>query len=60
MEPDDKDWASAACVDALLSGLSIETLQCAHDVANNPMQFFYAVEASIRVKDIQNAIKKNT
>ncbi len=43
----DIDWCAAACADALVADLSIESLQCAHEVAETPEQFFWAVSASI-------------
>lgn len=51
MELSDVDWCSAACADALVEGLTISALQAAHDVAETPEEFFWAVQASVRMKD---------
>ena len=51
-DPSDKDWTSAACVDALVEGLTLQALQAAHDVATTPQEFYWAVQASVRLKDI--------
>lgn len=50
--PADKDWCSAACADALVEGLTISALQAAHDVAVTPEEFFWAVQASVRLKTV--------
>lgn len=50
--PTDKDWASAACVDALVEGLTLQALQAAHDVARTPKEFYWAVQVAIRLKEI--------
>lgn len=52
MESDDVDWCSAACADALVEGLTLQALQAAHDVARTPQEFHWAVQASVRLKDI--------
>jgi hypothetical protein len=52
--PDDVDWCSAACVDALMENLTLQALQAAHDVAATPEEFWVAVTASIRLKEIVN------
>ena len=49
-DPSDKDWTSAACVDALVEGLTLQALQAAHDVATTPQEFYWAVSASIALK----------
>jgi hypothetical protein len=53
-DPSDVDWCSAACVDALMEGLTLQALQSAHDVAETPFEFWVAVAASIRLKEIVN------
>lgn len=52
MVTNDVDWCSAACADALVEGLTISALQAAHDVAETPEEFFWAVQASVRLKEI--------
>ena len=52
MEPDDKDWCSAACADALVENLTIVALQAAHDVAETPFEFWVAVHASVMLKEV--------
>jgi hypothetical protein len=58
MFPRDVDYASAACADALVEGLTLHALQCAHEVAETPEEFFWAVWASIKLQAI--ARKKGT
>lgn len=48
----DRDWCAAACADALIADLQISAIQSAHDVSETPEQFFWAVQASIRIKEI--------
>jgi hypothetical protein len=50
-DPDDKDYCSAACADALVEGLTLSALQAAHDVARTPEEFYWAVQASIVLKE---------
>lgn len=52
MKLSEVDWCSAACADALVEGLTISALQAAHDVAETPEEFFWAVQASVRLKEI--------
>ena len=52
MEPDCVDYAAAACADALVEGLTLGALQAAHDVSETPEQFFRAVQASIKLKEL--------
>ena len=53
MNPDAPvDWCAAACADALVEGLTLHALQAAHDVAETPEEFFWAVQASIRLKEV--------
>ena len=46
------DYTAAACADALAEGLTLHALQCAHEVASSPEEFFWAVQASIRLAEI--------
>ena len=46
------DWCAAACADALVEGLTLHALQAAHEVAETPEEFFWAVQASIRLKEV--------
>lgn len=52
MTPEAVDWCAAACADALVEGLTLQAMQAAHDVSNTPEQFFVAVHASIKLKEI--------
>jgi hypothetical protein len=52
MNIEDVDWCAAACADALAEGLTIAALQAAHDVAETPQEFWVAVCASIRLKEV--------
>ena len=52
MEPDCVDYAAAACADALVEGLTLSALQAAHEVSETPEQFFWAVQASIKLKEL--------
>jgi hypothetical protein len=54
MSNDDKDYCSAACVDALVENLTLSALQAAHDVAQTPEEFYWAVQASIMLKEMAN------
>ena len=54
MEPDDKDWCSAACADALVENLTLVALEAAHEVATTPFEFWVAVSASIKLKEVVN------
>ena len=56
MTPSETDWCAAACADALVEGLTLQALQAAHDVAATPEEFWVAVCASIRLKEIRNAL----
>jgi hypothetical protein len=49
---DSVDWCAAACADALVEGLTLHALQAAHDVAETPEEFFWAVQASIKLKEM--------
>ena len=52
VDPTDKDWCSAACADALVEGLTLQALQAAHDVARTPEEFYWGVQASVRLDEI--------
>lgn len=54
-DPLDIEWCVAACVDAIMEGLTLQALQSASDVAATPEEFFWAIQASIRLKEIVNA-----
>jgi hypothetical protein len=47
----DVDWCAAACADARVENLTLSALQAAHDVAKTPEEFFWAVHASIVLKE---------
>ena len=55
---EDKDYCSAACADALVENLTLSALQAAHDVAQTPEQFFWAVQASIMLKEMANDLTR--
>ena len=55
MELDPKDYTSAACADALVEGLTLYALQAAHDVADSPQEFFWAVQGAISLKEVMDA-----
>lgn len=52
MGPDCVDYAVAACADALVEGLTLSALQAAHEVSETTEQFFWAVQASIKLKEL--------
>lgn len=58
MMPEDVDWCAAACADALVEGLTLQVMQAAHDVSNTPEQFFVAVHASIKLKEMCDANRR--
>lgn len=49
---DNTDYCAAACADALVEGLTLDALQAAHDVASTPEEFFWAVQASIKLAEV--------
>ena len=51
-DPTQTDYCAAACADALVEGLTLHALQCAHEVAETPEEFFWAVWASIKLQTI--------
>lgn len=51
-DPTDIDWCAAACADALVEGLTLHALQAAHEVARTPQEFYWAVEAAIKLKEV--------
>ena len=55
MTPTATDYTAAACADALVEGLTLHALQCAHEVARSPEEFFWAVQGSIKLKEITDA-----
>ena len=52
MRLSDADYCSAACADALVEGLTIHALQAAHDVSDTAQEFWIAVQAAIKLKEI--------
>lgn len=52
MTDEDVDWCAAACADALVEGLTLHALQAAHEVARTPQEFYWAVEAAIKLKGV--------
>jgi hypothetical protein len=55
VDVDPKDYTSAACADALVEGLTLYALQAAHDVADSPVEFFWAVQGAILLKEVMDA-----
>jgi hypothetical protein len=55
VDVDPKDYTSAACADALVEGLTLYALQAAHDVADSPEEFFWAVQGAILLKETCDA-----
>ena len=55
MDVDPKDYTYAACADALVEGLTLYALQAAHDVADSPQEFFWAVQGAILLKEVVDA-----
>ena len=55
MDVDPKDYTSAACADALAEGLTLYALQAAHDVAQTPQEFFWAIQGAILLKEVMDA-----
>jgi hypothetical protein len=58
MTPTPTDYCAAACADALVEGLTLHALQCAHDVARSPEEFFWAVQASVRLHHLARLPKR--
>ena len=57
MEIKDKDYWIAAASDIAYEELPVAVVQAAHDVSATAEQFFYAVQASIKLKEIQDGGK---
>jgi hypothetical protein len=45
-------WWSAATADAIVEGLTLRDIQCAHDVSDTPEAFFWAIQASVWLKSL--------
>jgi hypothetical protein len=54
MNIEDVDWCAAACADALVEGLTLHALQAAYEVARTPQEFYWAVAAAIKLKEMVN------
>jgi len=52
MTPTPHDYYASACADALAEDIQLVALQAAYDVAQTAEQFFWAVQASIRLKEV--------
>lgn len=52
MKLNNVDYCAAACADACVEGLSMQSLQAAKDVSMTPKQFFYAVQAAVKLKEL--------
>lgn len=48
----DDDYYRAAIADAVVENLTIYAVQAAHDVAETAEQFFWAVQAAVRLKEM--------
>lgn len=52
---DDMDYMKSACLDTAFEELDGKAVCCACSVAETAEQFFWAIQASIRLKEITNA-----
>lgn len=51
MNLNDIDWCAAACADARFEELSMQAIECAYDVTETPLAFFWAIQAAIWLKE---------
>lgn len=52
MKLSDDDYYIAAVCDAVAENLTLGAVDAAHSVASNAEQFFWAVQAAVRLKEI--------
>lgn len=50
------DRCAAACADALVENLTLVALEAAHEVATTPFEFWVAVSASIKLKEVVDGV----
>ena len=54
MNLSETDYWIAACSDIAYEELPVDVVQAAHDVSATAEEFFYAVQASIQLKEIHD------
>ena len=54
MNLSENDYWIAACSDIAYEELPVDVVQAAHDVSATAEDFFYAVQASIKLKEIHD------
>ena len=52
MDLDDADYYTAACLDAACEQLPLSAVSAACEVAEDAEQFFWAVQAAVRLKEV--------
>jgi hypothetical protein len=52
MTPEPHDYYAAACADALVEDLTLAAVQAAYEVSETAEQFFCAVQAALRLKEL--------
>jgi len=52
MELRDADYYTAACLDTAYERVGVEAISAACQVAQNAEQFFWAVQAAIKLKEL--------
>lgn len=57
MTIDDKDYYTAACLDTACEQLSLSAVSAACEVAEDAEQFFWAVQAAIKLKEVSDEIR---
>jgi hypothetical protein len=53
-DPTDSEWLLAACGDIAMENLSVDAVLAAHMVANSAEEFFWAIQAAIKLKEMVN------
>jgi len=51
----ESDYYTAACLDTAYEGLDVEAISAACRVSQNAEEFFWAVQAAVRLKEICDA-----
>ena len=54
----DSDYYIAACLDTAYEKLDVETISAACSAARNAEEFFWAVQAGVRLKEVCDAYRR--
>lgn len=53
-KPTDAEWLLAACGDIAMENLPVDAVLAAHMVANSAEDFFWAIQATIMLRDLMD------